>query len=303
MRNLSIASMALFLLLLAACGGGSSSSSTAASTLSGNWQLNLVQEEPRPQSSLSISGFLAQDNEALTGSVATPSVAQKNNCGGVSPVLGTITGQNVTFSIMESGTTLNFTGTISSDNTSMSGDYQAPGGGCFTTATSGTWNAFLVPTLTGNFTGTIDSQYVEALEGATAAVPVKVSGSMTQSSNVGTATATVTGTINAVNYPCFSTASVSGTISGTSVYLQVFGYNGEQIGTIGQPSSTPGLAGNPAIVDTTSSGISLVGGSTALDLGVGNSVGTSGPCPPIVVNTQPYPLNTDEAAINFNFAQ
>jgi hypothetical protein len=286
-RVLGTASLALLFLILAACGGGAHPTSSTSNALSGNWQLVLFQEYPGPKTTLSISGFLAQADDAITGSVQAPSEGTKNLCGGVSPLSGTINGQNVAFSVNEAGTVFSFTGAISSDNQSMSGDYQAQGGACFIQSTTGTWNAFLVPPLNGNFTGTIDSSYVGFLQTGVASstgVPIPVSGSIAQSSNGGASNATLTGTINAVGYPCFATASLTGTISGQNVYMDVFDYNGEQIGTLGVPQASPGIAGTPATVMTTASGMSLVGDGQA-GLALGN--GAVDPCPPLAGESNP----------------
>jgi hypothetical protein len=273
----------------------------ASSGLTGNWQLDLLQEEPRPQTPLSVSGFVVDSNNALTGSVEVPAVAGQHNCGGIGSLTGTVSGQNVTIAVNEGGTTLNFTGSISADGKSMSGDYQGPGGGCYTTSTTGTWNAFLIPPLSGNFTGTIESSYMQILQAASTPVPVTVSGSITQSTNAGTGNATLTGTISAVGYPCFSAASLSGTISGQNVYLNIFGYNGVQIGTLGQPG-TVGAAGSPATVVVQSGKVSLVDtNNTGLFLGAFTGTGTVGPCPPLIVPGTSSTQTSDSGSVVFDF--
>lgn len=303
MRTIGAALLACGLLALAACGGGNmpSSSSAADGTLSGNWQMNLLQQEPRPETLLSVSGFLVESNNVLTGSVQVPPVSARFDCGGVSALTGTVSGQNVTLSVNEGGTAVNFTGGISQDGKSMSGNYQAEGGGCFTRPTTGTWNAFLVPPLTGNFTGTINSAYMQILQAASNPVPVTVSGTITQSTNAGTSNATLTGTIKAVGYPCFSSAALSGTISGQNVYLNVFGYNGNQIGTLGQPG-TVGAAGSPATVVVESGGISLVDTSSdGLFLGAFTGTGTVGPCPPLIVPGTNSTQTSDSGSVALKF--
>jgi hypothetical protein len=272
-RIVATASLAVFLLILTACGGGTNSPIATSGPLNGNWQLDLLQEEPRPATPLSVSGFVQQSRtDALTGSVALPTDPDYDNCGGVGPLDGTISGQNVSFTVNQAGTILDFTGTISPDNTSMSGDYQAPGGGCFTTPTTGTWNAFLIPPISGSFTGTLaNSAYMSLLTGVTPPAPVSIAGTLTQSANVGSSSASVTGTITAVGYPCFSSASVVGTVSGQNVLLAVYGYTGEQIGSLG-------IVGDPTIAQGTSSGVSLTG---SLILGGVTPSGKFGPCPAI----------------------
>jgi hypothetical protein len=269
-RIVAAASLALLLLVLTACGNSSKSSTSdppsgVIGPLTGNWQLTLLQQEPLPSTQLSVSGFLQQSSNSLTGSVQGPNILGNSgstvNCAGVSSVSGTISGQTVSFSVNPGGTTFNFTGNISPDFQSMSGDYQALGGACLTEPMSGTWNAFLIPPLNGNFTGTIDSKYLgyEQQLGVSnpPAVPVAVSGSITQGSSSGASNATLTGTITAVGYPCFTTASLTGTISGQNVYLDLYDYNGVQIGTLGQPGVGT-TAGSPATVEVTSGGLSLV---------------------------------------------
>jgi hypothetical protein len=281
-------SLALLFLVSVSCGGGSHPAPSTNNALSGNWQFTLNQSYPGPtNTTLSISGFLAQGDDAITGSVQAPSEGTKNLCGGVSPLSGTINGQSVAFSVNEAGTTFSFTGAISSDSQSMSGDYQAQGGACFIQSTTGTWNAFLIPPVNGNFTGTIDSSYVGFLQtglAGSASVPIPVSGSIAQSPSAGASNATLTGTITAVGYPCFTTVSVTGTISGQNVYMDVFDYNGNQIGTLGVPPASPGVAGTPATVMTTTTGMSLVGDGEA-GLALGN--GAINPCPPLTGQSNP----------------
>jgi hypothetical protein len=255
---------------------------SSSGPLSGNWQINVLQQYPT-KTPLSASGFIAQANDVITGSVQVAPVGSKSSCGGVSALAGTVSGQNVTFSLNAGGTVVNYTGTISSDNQTMSGDYQAVGGACFSAGTSGTWNAVLIPPLNGSFTGTLSgSTYMSALTGQSNAPPIAVSGTFSQSSNADGSNATLTGTIMAVGYPCFATASLTGTISGQNVYMDVFGYNGAQIGTLGIPGvPSEGAAPTPATLVSTSTGLSLVGnGEGGLALGQG----LAGPCPAIFVN-------------------
>ena len=297
--------LAFLLVILVGCGGSSSSTPASTGALSGNWQVNLVQDYPLPVTNLSVSGFVVQSSETLTGNVEVPTFGTLTHCGGVAPLTGTVNGQSVTFSLNEGGTVVNFTGTLGSDGTSMTGSYQAAGGACFPgTSTTGTWSSFLVPPLNGSFTGTIDSTYMAILTGATTAVPVNVSGTMTQSSNAGASNATLTGTITAVNYPCFTTATLTGTISGQNVYLNVYGYNGEQIGTLGQPSSGSGTVATPALVMINAGAISLVDANqNGMFLGVTTKFGETGPCPPITASGQSFPDVIDGASVMLSFFQ
>ncbi len=271
MRILATASLACVLLMAVACGGGNSSKNAANGTLTGNWQINLVQQYPVPVITLSVSGFLVGASDAVTGSVEGPNIVNAKgvfNCGGIGQLTGTLNAQNVNFSVNDGGSIFTFTGTISSDSTTMSGDYTGQGGACFTRPTSGTWTASLVPAVNGNFSGTLSgSSYMAALTGVSPAAPIEVTGTMTQSENFGASNASVTGTISASGYPCFATAALTGTISGENVNLAVFGYDGTQIGTLTNATAAPG-----------SSGMEITG---ALTLGKSSSTTTVGPCPPL----------------------
>jgi len=282
--------ISLFLFICIGCGSKSSTSTNGP--LTGNWQLNLTQNYPTPSAQLSASGFLVQASNSLTGSVQGPVIigaSEFHECGGQGPLTGTISGQDVTFSLTPGGATLQFAGAISSDNTSMSGTYQGLSGACYNqSSTSGTFTAQLVPPLNGSFTGTLNSgNYMEALNGSTTPVPVSVSGSFTQSPNADSSSATLTGTITAAGYPCFTTASMVGTISGQAVYLAIYSYNGQQIGTIGTLGSF-GLPGSPATVELSSSGMALTDSNpTGFDLNI------SSPCPAVNNPTTGFAQTTD----------
>jgi hypothetical protein len=285
---------------LVSCAGNSPAPTQNTGVMTGNWQLNLMQSYPAPHTQLSVGGFLVQSSNSLTGSVQGPTIIGGNGttpCGGVGPLTGTISGQNVTFSLNPGGTQFDFTGKVSSDSHSMSGSYQALGGACLGDPTSGTWTATIVPPLNGNFTGTlVSTQYMPALTGLspTPGVPISVSGSFTQSSNSGGSNASITGTMTAVGYPCFTTAYLTGTINGQNVYLNVFDYSGVQIGTLGLPPVN-GVGGTPATVVSGPTGVSLVMSTNG---GVGMLLGS---CPTIQGPFGPISSDSDSVTLNFPF--
>jgi len=288
LRILATTSLFLLLLVCAACGGSSSSSTAASGALTGNWQINLFQEYPGKPAQYPVTGFLEESSgSALTGSlnVAVPTSVNNSTCEGEGVVSGTVSGQSVTFAINQGGAVLNFEGAIASGT--MSGSYQESGA-CFgKEPATGTWTATMIPALNGSFTGNlVDSRYMSDLEYPNPPNPVPVSGTFTQTSNVGSSQASVSGTINAVGYPCFTTASLVGTISGQNLLLQIYGDTGQQIGTMG--TST-----DPVVVASSSGGISLTGDENSLQvLFVSTALGTSGPCPAISGN-----LTYDNAAV------
>jgi len=124
--------------------------------------------------------------------------------------------------------------------------------------------------------------------------PIKVTGTLSQSRNVGASNATLEGTISAVSYPCFSTASLAGTISGANVILSLFGSSGIQIGTIGSPNA-------PATVSAGAQGPVLTGtgGTSGLSLGGSTPTGVFGPCPPLLHNGAAQPFDTADVALSF----
>jgi hypothetical protein len=302
-RALLSAALASLALILVACGGSSKTPpQNGAST--GNWQFNFSQKYPIPATLFSVSGFIVEGNGGtLTGNLEVPGLGPNSVCGGVSLTSGTISAGNVNLTLNVYGTNLGLTGTVSPDGTTMSGDYQGPQGACFNKPTTGTWNAILVPPVNGSFTGSItNSSYMTDLTGVSPPAPIAVSGTMAQSDNAGGSNASLTGTISAVGYPCFATATMSGTISGQNVFLQLYGYNGEQIGTLGTPPGAPGAPAAPATVEVASTGLSLVDSNPAgLLIGVNTSTnpGGVGPCPPIDVNTINVVIDRASFAVNF----
>jgi hypothetical protein len=249
-----------------------------------------------PPAILSVSGFFVQSGNSVMGSVKLPGSTLNGNCAGVGLLTATMSGQNIAISVNESGSTMSLTGNVSADNKSMSGTYETLAGGCSDKPSSGTWTAFQVPPLSLTFTGTLSqSAYMELLTGVSPPVPITVSGKINQSANIGSSNATLTGTISAVGYLCFWTASLNGTISGENVVLSIIGFREAQIGTIG-------IALAPATVGIGSTGISLSGNNSdgsGLTLGAIGAGASFGPCPALPNGgiTQP----TDTADIAFGF--
>ena len=231
------------MLVLSACGGGSSSSSqnAAASPLSGNWQFTLTAPQDNSFVGGVQGGFLLQNNGNVNGAVVysvalpQPPPAPPVVCNsGSAPIIGTISGGSVTFTTTAGAQTFTLTGTLSGDGKTMSGSYTTTDGkGCGTLQVDGMkWTATLVPSLTGSVQGSIHS--------VTSAVHLNdqdfpVTGTLTQGENLGASNATVTGTLAFENYPCLDFASVSGTISGSSVILEIFASNGLNVGRVGAP--------------------------------------------------------------------
>jgi hypothetical protein len=262
------------LVVLAGCGGGSTKSlNTGASA--GNWQFTL-QKTTAPRTTTLLSGFLQQSGNAVTGAVElTPPLSVPPLCGGAFQVAGTNDGQNVTLTVNEGGATVSLTGTAGAS--SMGGTYSLVANGCGKDE-SGTWTAALVRPLTGNFQGTLHSSDVNATNPPLAGSDFVVTGQIFQGDNIGATRATLTGTMTATNYPCFTDATLSGNITGTAVLLKLIGTNGAVVGTIG--STTAAINAVNAISD--GSGFSGFGGQAYV---VANSAGCFPP--PTVPTTSP----------------
>ncbi len=290
-------------LALCSCGGGSSSILDQKAQVAGNWQLALTTTGDSFAASPLQGGFLQQNNGALSGQIAfsivlPPSGGSGANTvcnSGTATVTGTVSGQTVSLTAVvgtldQNGnpTTQTVTlkgGTLSADGTTIqNGTYGLSAGyanvdsqlvPCGVAQDGGTWSATLVPPVTGGFQGFFHST------GLLQPQDFPVSGTLTQGPNVGTSSATVTGTllfqdpVSLLNdYPCLATASVNGTISGNTVLLQIFGTNGADEGQIGQ---TPGSNGAPPTSPVTRD--SAQGGFMLHNSGGSGYVVTTKPCP------------------------
>ena len=230
---------------LVGCGTSGSSSNTGQ--LSGNWQMTLT--PVRSRNNILQSGFLLQQKNALAGSMVAT-----DGCAGATPVTGTLSGSAVNLSVNEFGAALNMTGTVSSDNQTMTGSYIIPEGSCRAVAT-GSWVASLVQPVKGSFHGTITSA-TPPLAGTT----YDVSGTLTQGLNTGSSNTDLSGVFTAFNYPCFSTVNVRGTISGQNVLLSFYDVaTGNKVGTVpGQLQSFATLSVDAtSLSDTSSTGYAV----------------------------------------------
>ncbi len=267
-------------IMLSACGGTRSSGDPQPSaTLSGNWQFTMAPQTDGNPNDATFSGglqggFLLQNNDSASGQTVysvTSSTFPAGPCnGGSAPIAVKISGQNITLTEVAGTQTFTLTGTLSSDGSTMMGTYTstagtaADGSPCGYAETGLSWNAVKVPPLTGTITGSFHSTAVGT---SLTNQDFAVSGTLTQSPNIGASNATVTGTLtfidpltNLSDYPCFPTASVNGQISGNFVILQLVGTNGATVGQIGEPVSLSSSTGiNPLTFDSVQGGYILHG--------------------------------------------
>ena len=260
--------------------GGSSSSTTQSSgqPLTQNWQLTMasqVDSQGNPLFTGGLAGgFLLQKGNAVSGSLTYsifPAGSPAACAAGSAPVSGTVSGETATLKALAGGQTFTLTGSLASDG-SMMGTYTttdgaplAGGGTCGIAQTGLAWSAHSVPSISGSFQGNFHHGQVSS-----------ITGTLLQGANTGATSATVTGEIFSVDYTCFTHASLNGTISGTSVLLNIIGDNGLTIGQIGS-NGQPGSALAPAVVQQTVGGSGLIVRGTTAN-GNGYAVTTSA-CP------------------------
>jgi len=255
---------------LSGCGGSNrNSGSQSPSALSGNWQFTMAPPADGSFSGGLQGGFLLQNSGAVTGAVAysfvvpaSPNPVTSAGSATINP--GTITGQNVAFTATDVTLSFTLTGTLSLDSATMQGTYTCAsasalsGTACASAQTGGTaqtamqWSAILVPPLTGPVQGSIHSA------GGTAGLSGQeflVSGALSQGANTGASSAAVTGSLSFLNsitdlsdYPCFTLASVTGQISGSTVTLQILASNGSSIGQIGASTAATGGLGTVTFI-------------------------------------------------------
>jgi len=242
MRRSRFVFLSILVFSMVGCGGGSSPNVTTAGAVSGNWQMSL-QKGARKLTTDTVSGFLVE-NEA--GTVTGNVIVTNTPCSGVGAANGTVTQPNISLTVSPNGTTLNLSGTISSDLSSMSGNYTLLSTGCVGSQSvpsqTGTWTANLVQPLAGNIQGTFTS--------TTQGGAFPISGQVSQGPNTGNTYATLTGNLAITGSSCFTSASISGVVSGTAVAINLAESNGTEIGQITGTSSLDGksLTGTYKIV-------------------------------------------------------
>jgi hypothetical protein len=203
----------------------------APGPLSGNWQMTLQPSNPNLFTKTQ-SGFLVEDGTNLTGSMMFTDL----NCTGVGNATGTVSGGDISLTVTPAGLEVNLSGTIASSPTSMSGNYTILAAGCTggeSSPQTGTWTANPVSPLNGNYSGSLTSNK--------AATTLTISGQISQGSNVGSSNASLSGNLSATGY-CFTTANMTGAVSGTSVVINLLNSAGAQIGQITGTSSLDGTS-------------------------------------------------------------
>jgi hypothetical protein len=213
-------------LLLTACGGGNGNSNNTDANLSGNWQITLQRQQST--TTKTESGFLVQSASTVSGTFL---LGGDTNCAGIGSVQGQINGSNVTISVSQVGQTVNLTGSLgNSSSAPLTGNYSILASPCGSTQV-GTWSASQVQPLTGSFQGAFTST-------DTGGVVFQSSGSLSEGPNTGSSFATLSGNMTSSNAACFSSTNISGSISGTSVVLNLLSTEGVALGQIHGTTTT-----------------------------------------------------------------
>ena len=273
-ERILLVSTIIIMMTLSACGGGGGSSSIPqqSAKISGNWQYTMMNAPGSAVPGGLQGGFLLQNNGSVTGAVVFSMVLQSDSgatvCdSGSAPVTGTINGQNVTLTAVAGGATFILTGMLSSGSTTMSGTYTSTADSlCGTTAQTGLqWSATFVPPLTGTIQGSFHSTDIPGGGAGLSDQDFPVTGTLTQSENIGASNATVTGTLSFLDpttslsdYPCFDVVSVNGQISGNFTILQLIAIDGSVVGQIGAPVNSP-IGVQPVTFDSVQGGYILHG--------------------------------------------
>jgi len=217
----------MFLLLVGCGGGGQKDTPAYASLLSGNWEFVLTQNPPSTAVKIE-SGFLVQSGNSLAGNVLLSGAAL---CPGLGSVQGHVNGSTVALTVTQIAQTVNLTGTVVGDGSSMSGNYSIYAQGCGGGSTDGTWTATPVKPLNGTYQAAFTSTWTSGLVYDYAVT-------VAQGSNTGSSTGVLAGSMTSTNAPCASNLSIAGLVGGTSVVFNLLSSDGSAVGQFRGSTST-----------------------------------------------------------------
>ncbi len=212
----------LALSLFASACGSSNDPPASSGSLSGNWLISMT-KTGKTTVSHTQSGSLLQNGNAVTGNLMFTDIP----CSGVGSANGAVSGTAISLTVNPVGTAITLSGSISSatGQPPMSGTYTILSTGCVgpqSAPETGTFTASLVTPLNGNIAGTLVSN-----KGVTSGVTGKVS----QGANTGSSSTSLTGSLTFTNF-CYANANIVGSISGTSVVMNLVNSDGTQIGQL-----------------------------------------------------------------------
>jgi hypothetical protein len=133
-------------------GGGSNTSLSQTAQINGAWQARANSNSPN-----AVPVFVEANLTQSSASVQSTAFLIVNSCvtaNSRSTVTGNVNGNIVTLIASYTGVTVNLTGTVSADGSTMAGTYVASGS-CGSDA--GTWTAQKLPQVNGTYSGTVTS--------------------------------------------------------------------------------------------------------------------------------------------------
>ena len=110
--------------LVSGCGGGSMQALPPGTVnMTGNWQF--IAQSTTLGLTVIGSGALQQNGTSLSGLLT---LSRDNHCAHTAALAGTVNGTTLNFQLEEGPQTVSFTGTVTSDGASASGNYTVSGG-------------------------------------------------------------------------------------------------------------------------------------------------------------------------------
>jgi hypothetical protein len=239
----------------AGCGGEQIPFDLGSTT--GNWQVTFVTDGTLTQRTG--GGFLGQVGQSVTGAfvLAGP-------CAGSGNIAGSVDRQVVTLGFSQTGQKFSLLGTLSQDNSTMSGTYSTTVTSCVQVPETGTWTATQVKPVDGSFAGTFASNQGLGT--------VHLAGTLTQQlkPNGGTL-ANVTGPLTSTDSTCLVSPTglpltLNGTITGTEISFSV---DDPSAGSLGTFSGTTSFDGKAIAVSDYSFAVPNTNGQVICDAGNG----------------------------------
>jgi len=242
MRLLRLSVASAILLVAFGCGGGSTP--TAHGTIaSGNWTLLLL-SNATPPLPLALGGSLMQQGNNISGLLHVPDSPCFDPLLDDVVVNGTVDGQTLTLSsVSVRGQTITMSAILPiADSVSLlKGSYTSGGSTCI--GASGTVAAFLVPPLTGTFSGQVTGSFTST-----------VTANLTQTGPDAHGFFHLSGDFSFSGSPCFSSGTVtSSSLSGRLANFAINTNDGGQIAVAGL-NLMIGLTNNLGVVLIVQSG-------------------------------------------------
>jgi hypothetical protein len=194
-------------------GGGSSGGTTAQ--VQGKWSATSTSTK-FPGISGTLDANIHQTGTSISAPQLETILISPPCSNGNESLIGTVSGNTVTITLLEGGQQVHLTGTVSADGQSIGGSYTADAGGCLN-GDGGTWSARKFSPATGVYTGTIDSVPPHA-------VPIGSQVGLTEGVSFD-----VTGSATFTNWTCFGSVTFTQGVSIGSLFVVITGNTSPQL--------------------------------------------------------------------------